>query len=140
MLDLCKPIQGMPNWLVGLDLLVGVIGIAGIYLKQPLIYIPGMIFLTAFLFYGFYRQAIKLIRGESMETWFFAKRIHLDERQARNDLLAVDISWVLILYVIMFAWCLGVEGIVPFMLWPVLVLGIIFPIRFLLRWLLDRHA
>ena len=140
MLDLCKPIQGMPKWLVGLDLAISVIGIAGIALKQPLIYIPAILFLFAFLFYGFYRQAIKLIRGESMETWIFAKRIQLDERQARNDLLAVDISWVLLLYVIMFAWYLGVEGVVPYILWPILVLGIIFPIRLFLRWLLDRYA
>jgi hypothetical protein len=140
MLDLCKPIQGMPKWLIGLDLAIAIIGIAGIYLNQPLIYIPSMILMTAFLFYGFYRQAIKLIRGESMETWFFAKRIHLDERQARNDLLAVDISWALLLYVMMFAWYLGIESIVPYMLWPVVVLGVIFPIRFLLRWLLDRYA
>ena len=88
MLDLCKPVQGMPKWLIGLDLAVGIIGIAGISLKQPWIYIPAIIFLTAFLFYGFYRQALKLIRGESMETWLFGKRMHLDERQARNDLLA----------------------------------------------------
>jgi hypothetical protein len=140
MLDLCKPLTGVPQWLQWTFLLLGVLSLIGIKTEIFWIFGISVILLLVILLYGLIQQALRLIRGESVSRFFTGKPISLDERQVRNDLIAVDITWMLILFVIIAVGFAESKGWIPHGLWPLLILGIGLIVRFTMRWLLDRYA
>ncbi|KPL08019.1 hypothetical protein AMJ86_02190 [bacterium SM23_57] len=140
MLDICKPLRGMPQWLQWGFLLMAVIGIMAIHLELPLLFWLAFVALSISLLYGFFQQALRLIRGESVAGLLTGKLKHLDERQVRNDLLAVDITWALTIWVVLVTWILDSKGWLPHGLWPIMVLGVGLIFRFSIRWMLDRYA
>lgn len=139
MLDLCKPVASGRTRLFIL-ILVGFFLFGYFILKVPWIWGAAFAATVVVLFYGLYKQAIKLIRGEMIAYWPTGKPVNLDERQVRNDLIAVDIAWLLNLYIIMGVCAIESEGWLPQGLWPVLVLIAGLIVRFTMRWLLDRYA
>ena len=140
MLDTCKPLRGLPQWLQWGFLLIAVVGIAAVLLELPLLFWLAFLLLSISLLYGFLMQALRLIRGESVVSLMTGKQKHLDERQVRNDLLAVDITWVLTMWVVMVAWFLDAKGWLPHGLWPIMVLGAGLIFRVSIGWMLDRYA
>jgi len=140
MLDLCRPLRGLPLWLQWITLLISVACIIGIQLRLLWLFGPAFITLLLLLLYGLFQQALRLIRGESITKRLTGKPLHLDERQVRNDLIAVDIAWTLNILVVIGVWYVEKKGMLPHGWWLVLVLGVGFIFRFSIRWLLDRYA
>lgn len=140
MLDTCKPLRGLPKSLQWGFLLIAVIGIIAIHLELPWLFWIAFVLLIVALLYGFFQQALRLIHGESVASLLTGKQKHLDERQVRNDLLAVDITWALTMWVVLVTWFLDATGWLPHGLWPIMVLGAGLIFRVSIRWMLDLHA
>ncbi len=139
MLDLCKPMPTKRAMIT--SLITGGLFIIGLFiLKEPWIWGAALITCFLVLLHGLYTQALKLIRGEKLMHWLTGRPMQIDERQVRNDLIAVDIAWLMNLYIIMGVWAIESEGWLPQGIWPALVLIIGLIVRFTLRWLLDRYA
>ena len=139
MLDLCKIFFNKRSKILWLTM-GAIVFVAFAVLK---VYWIAYIYFLAFYisyFYGLYKQARRLARGEEVYHWWSGKPMQIDEPKVRNDLISVDLTWNIIPFIIFGLFLLDINGILPRGFWAGVFLLICLIVRFGVRGLLNRYA
>jgi hypothetical protein len=127
-----KPPGPMTRPIVGVTLLILALFVLGILLDYTWLQLLGVFGIVVLVGARSIRYARRLVRGESIPGW--------DERQVRNNLVAGDLTWILIIFVTVVWYYCEVAGWVTTGWWfPVIIATAVLG-RIITRWILNRCA